>query len=360
MAEDDPVVREIPVHLADILRGNMYALNEFPLRPVYRAMTNAPVQAKYKPVNAMLTLDYPVTMDEHYNKDDNLQMPQRLQLQSTAVAPVSNYAVGVFRGGQLHLTPVSSVLQMRPTMSHLDDNEDEEMEVDDKPEKKSSNTTTGSNVEEIQVQFKKRQSERAIAAMQNTYAYRRGIIESEEWVHLNINPTPDDEFEQLFSEFENPIAFDMSPTSYLRTLSYRENEPGPSITEEIEDDKMEGINSTVDDKVLAVLQTYKVVAFKTLVDLLPSSIAEDEVRASLARVATTIRGSHLPKSSLLKDHVEYRTAIVKEFEKSSSVSRNALIEKYKMPPALAKTLLSEYATLDPQTRLWRLKAVEDV
>ncbi|KAF0690512.1 Aste57867_18102 [Aphanomyces stellatus] len=344
MAEDDPVVREIPVHLADILKGHIHVV-QFPLRPVYRGMTNKPVHAKYKPVNSMLTLDYPVNMDEHYNKEDDQQMPARLQLQSSAVAPVSNYAVGVFRDGQLHLTPVSSILQMRPSMAHLDE-EDDDMDVDEKQEKPKPSS---SNVEEVQVQFQKRQSQRALAAMQNSYAYKRSVVQAESWVDLQINHDEEEEFEQLFSEIEDHVQFDITPAVYLKALSYRQDENAP---------QHDTNDTNVDESVLAVLQTYKVLHFKQLKEYLPLVSVED-LRSSVSRVAITIRGCLVPKSTLLKDYVEYRTAIVNELANSVHVSRSHVIEKYSIPPAIAKTLLAEYAELNPTNRLWRLKLPDD-
>ncbi|RHZ06644.1 hypothetical protein DYB31_008988, partial [Aphanomyces astaci] len=188
-------------------------------------MTSKPVQAKYKPSNSMLSLDYPLHTEDHYNNDDDMDIPPRLTLQSSVVAPVSNYAVGVFRDGQLHLTPVTSVLQMRPTMSHLDDDDgDDDHDMQAHPAPSSSNVVAAAAAEEVQVQVVKRQSERALAAMQNSYAYKRSVVQSEKWTDLSINANEDDEFEQLFSDVETPVVFDVTPQAYLHALSYRQDD----------------------------------------------------------------------------------------------------------------------------------------
>ncbi|RHY27677.1 hypothetical protein DYB32_006622 [Aphanomyces invadans] len=317
-ATDDPVVREIPVHLADILRGSIHVV-QFPLRPVYRPMTSRPVHAEYKPVNSMLTLDYPVHTEDHYNKDDDMDMPSRMTLQSSAIAPVSNYAVGVFRDGQLHLTPVTSILQMRPTMSHLDD--EDEKDDNDMDVSTPVAPTSAAAPEEVQVQVVKRQSERALAAMQNSYAYKRSVIQSEKWMDLTINPTEEDEFEQLFSDVEVPVPFDVTPQAYLNALSYRQDEPDAVSVATAMDNKAAdtGLNSTgnmnksasLDDRVLAVLQTYKVLHFNQLCELLPLE-SRHEIHAALPRVATIVRGCVVAKSSRLPDHPDFRAAIVAE------------------------------------------------
>jgi len=116
------------------------------------------------------------------------------QLQSSVVAPVSNYVVGVFREGQLHLTPVSAIMQMRPTMSYIDE-ADDDMEVDDDYDGPTSlkveqdiQEKLSVDIKEVQVQFKKRQSERAIAAMHSSYAYKRQLINAEKWQELGVVP----------------------------------------------------------------------------------------------------------------------------------------------------------------------------
>ncbi|RLO09647.1 hypothetical protein DYB28_002462, partial [Aphanomyces astaci] len=203
---------------------------------------------------------------------------------------VSNYAVGVFRDGQLHLTPVTSVLQMRPTMSHLDDDDgDDDHDMEAHPAPSSSNVVAAAAAEEVQVQVVKRQSERALAAMQNSYAYKRSVVQSEKWTDLSINANEDDEFEQLFSDVETPVVFDVTPQAYLHALSYRQ-----------------------DDNVIAVSDVDPTLLhFNRLCEYLPD-VPPLDIRAALPRVASIVRGCVVVNSTLLKDHVEYRAAIVSE------------------------------------------------
>ena len=44
-------------------------------------------------------------------------------LRSEKVPPKTHYAIGVLRGGDLHLTPLKGVLQMRPSFAHIDEND---------------------------------------------------------------------------------------------------------------------------------------------------------------------------------------------------------------------------------------------
>jgi DNA-directed RNA polymerase-3 subunit RPC5 len=158
---------------------------QFPLRPTYRPMPEPPRRARIKPNNQLLQLDFPVDQrSEHFDQDAEEYLKQKhLRLQSASVPALSNYAVGVFRQGQLHLTPLSSVMQMRPSLAHIDDaanDEEEDMEVEEKVEPPPA------EMKEVQFQFKKKQSERALSAIQNSYAYKKQQIDAESWIELQV------------------------------------------------------------------------------------------------------------------------------------------------------------------------------
>ncbi len=93
-------------------------------------MPTAPKTARIKPDNQILQLDYAVEQKtEYFDKDAEDYLKQKvLRLHSSNVPHLSNYAVGVFRQGQLHVTPVSSILQMRPSLAYIDDAVDEEID----------------------------------------------------------------------------------------------------------------------------------------------------------------------------------------------------------------------------------------
>lgn len=47
----------------------------------------------------------------------------RIKLKSTRAARTGQYAVGYFRNGELHITPIERVLQMRPSLEHVDEHD---------------------------------------------------------------------------------------------------------------------------------------------------------------------------------------------------------------------------------------------
>ena len=158
---------------------------QFPLRPTYRPMPEPPKSARMKPQNRMMQLDFPVDLrSEHFGQDAEDYLKQKhLRMQSSNVPTLTNYVVGVFRQGQLHLTPLTAVMQMRPNLAHIDDavdSEEEDMETEEKVQPPPD------ELKEVQFQFKKKQSERAISAIQNSYAYKKQQIEAENWIELQV------------------------------------------------------------------------------------------------------------------------------------------------------------------------------
>ncbi|KAG6611110.1 DNA-directed RNA polymerase III subunit RPC5-like protein [Phytophthora cinnamomi] len=381
--DDDPVVREIPVHLADELRNSLYMV-QFPLRPTYRPMPEPPRRARIKPTNQLLQLDFPVDQrSEHFDQDAEEYLKQKhLRLQSSGVPALSNYAVGVFRQGQLHLTPLSAVMQMRPSLAHIDDavnEEEEDMEVEEKVEPPPA------EMKEVQFQFKKKQSERAISAIQNSYAYKKQQIDAENWIELQVQDKSsagaDDEFENLFSEKEEEVVSTMTPDEYIKAMQYRamasagkptaptnpaqtneeEEEQKDETMEPVKGHLLDGVDQKYSD-VLRLLATDQIMHFNTLAKLLPSR-SENELLDALKHVAVHVRGRLLPNSALVcrgEATMRARNDIIKALTKTpSGVSRMELVEKFSLDADVAKTILSEFAVLESTTRTWSFRIGAD-
>ncbi|TMW69325.1 hypothetical protein Poli38472_001481 [Pythium oligandrum] len=375
MTEDDPIVCEIPVHLAENLRKNVFMV-QFPLRPAYRPMPQAPRAARIKPAHQILQLDYDLDhKSEHFDGDAEDYLKQKhLRLQSSSVPALTNYAVGVFREGQLHLTPISGVLQMRPSLAHIDEAVDDvEEDVDMAMEEEQKEAENA--VKEVQFQFKKKQSERAISAIQNSYAYKKQQINAETWRELRVfdkeSATTETEFENLFSEREEDVISTMTTEEYLRALRYRHAGAAaattgrPETTSDAEEKEERSATASVDPNHLEVLQrlmTDHILHFSDLVELLPSR-PEDELAEAVRHVAVSIRGRLLPKSSFVcssEEATRTREAILNELSKKPvGVSRMELVEKHGLDADAVKKILENFAVLDQATRQWSFKRPHD-
>lgn len=144
-AESDPVVAEIPVYLSKTLLDKLYVL-QYPVRPCSHSYDNATVlKTKIRPQSGHVEIEmglrtrgptYDKSKGEQiaYNVDgayremrdseDNFYksnvMDKIVLTSSKALSDTSRYAVGVVRDNSLHLTPITTVLALRPSFSYLD------------------------------------------------------------------------------------------------------------------------------------------------------------------------------------------------------------------------------------------------
>lgn len=160
--EDDPVVHEIPVFLAQSLAKQLF-LYQYPVRPCSMSYDSAQVisskvKSKQQQVEITMALN---TSSSNYDEskgeqialnvdgceahnagdksrskikngqldqslnDSNLNFPDgrmdRQVLTSTrAIRDTSRYAIGVLDKNELHITPLEGVLSLRPSMEYLD------------------------------------------------------------------------------------------------------------------------------------------------------------------------------------------------------------------------------------------------
>lgn len=212
-------------------------LTQYPLKPSFRPV-DVPVAARFKPNNSILQLDVPIIdQKEHFDADAESYLKQKVQvLESTAVPPITNYAVGVYRDGQLHITPVRGVLQMRPSFAHIDNaaeeaegedcmddfivEDDAAMEVEE--ETKASEKQVKEEAKQVQMVFKRQESEKAIERREKSYAHKRSLLNAEKWTHLPVfgpkAPESEEQFERLFSELETDVEFNVEPRKYMEAL----------------------------------------------------------------------------------------------------------------------------------------------
>ena len=125
--DEDPVVREIDVVLADwgdptddAPRPGL-ALLQYPIRARERGPEPFDA-ARIKVRHELLEVDVPATKSGPHVDE---RAPERMRfdkrtLAATTVAPETNYAVGALRGGILRIAPLATTYQMRPSFAYVD------------------------------------------------------------------------------------------------------------------------------------------------------------------------------------------------------------------------------------------------
>ncbi|XP_045609667.2 DNA-directed RNA polymerase III subunit RPC5-like [Procambarus clarkii] len=247
--DSDPVVAEIPVYLAKTLAEQLYVL-QYPVRPHSHnydestilktsirpqsgqvemelgLRTRGPTYDKSKGEQIALNVDGPFrdkrdTEDNFYKSN----VMDKLVLTSTkALSDVSRYAVGVVRDSSLHLTPIASVLALRPSFSYLD--------LADKRGRQERKDTTGegedSDDEEkatkVTVRFEKPDTMKTRKAKEKSYGFLLRQIRDEPWIEVAYNKSGSErsEFElrKLYCMYEDEHVdqFSLGSAEYLSQL----------------------------------------------------------------------------------------------------------------------------------------------
>ena len=184
--EEDPVVREIEVHLADwgdptddAPRPGL-ALLQYPIRARERGPEPFDA-ARIKVRHELLEVDVPATKDGPHVDE---RAPERMRfdkrtLAATTVAPETNYAVGALRGGILRIAPLATTYQMRPSFAYVD--------AADEADAPAPAPASARDAPKLQAASVKRvPSTRDQSHARGSYAQRRQEQEAEPWLKLEV------------------------------------------------------------------------------------------------------------------------------------------------------------------------------
>lgn len=202
---EDKVIRELDVYITD--DPPILSLLQFPLRPVY-ADTIEVEAAQLKPRCKKLELVIPFGTSNFSEGDAPAGTELKQRYHSSIVAARSCLAAGVIKDNALHLSPIDSVLQLRPTFSTGNSStlesgsatgetvdsatiEDElnEAGIDKKQGEQGADggafAAGASGIQ--QVQLRRKESERAQSLRLQSYSYLQSQEDQEPWVTLDVH-----------------------------------------------------------------------------------------------------------------------------------------------------------------------------
>lgn len=167
------------------------------------------IRGRFKKVSRAMELDVPLnTRHETYSKIRGEDFAISAQMGSIKLVggtqqnvpskmldtvtlsggPVSElnakYFVGVVRDEQVHLTPVNTVLQLRPRLGYLDDM-DAKTKASTKKLADLDKPNQSDQVKAVQLQFRKKETVEQIAARLNSYAYLKRQVDEEAWINVS-------------------------------------------------------------------------------------------------------------------------------------------------------------------------------
>ncbi|XP_054436885.1 DNA-directed RNA polymerase III subunit RPC5 isoform X2 [Pteronotus mesoamericanus] len=328
--EDDPVVQEIDVYLAKSLAEKLY-LFQYPVRPASMTYDDIPhLSAKIKPKQQKVELEMAIdTLNPNYCRSKGEQialnvdgactdetstyssklMDKQTFSSSQTTSNTSRYAAALYRQGELHLTPLHGILQLRPSFSYLDKADAKHREREAANEAgDSSQDEAEEDVKQITVRFSRPESEQARQRRVQSYEFLQKKHAEEPWVHLHYYGLRDSRSEherqyllcQGSSGVENTELV-KSPSDYLMMLM-------PPSQEEEKDKPVAPSNVLsmaqlrtlpLADQIKILMKNVKVMPFANLMSLLGPSIDSVAVLRGIQKVAMLVQGNWVVKSDIL-------------------------------------------------------------
>ncbi|XP_009989164.1 PREDICTED: DNA-directed RNA polymerase III subunit RPC5 isoform X3 [Tauraco erythrolophus] len=292
--EDDPIIQEIkPKQQKVELEMAIDTLN--------------PNYCRSKGEQIALNVDGTCT-DETSTYSSKL-MDKQTFCSSQAASNVSRYAAAVYKKGELHLTPLHGILQLRPSFTYLDKADAKHREREAANEGgDSSQDEAEDDVKQITVRFSRPETEQARQRRVQSYEFLQKRQAEEHWVHLHYYGLKDSRSEHerqyLFSQghglAENTELI-KSPSEYLMMLM------PPSVEEE--NDKPMAPSNVLSmaqlktlplaDQIKILMKNVKVMPFANLMSLLGSGTDSTAVLRCIQQVAMLVQGNWVVKSDVL-------------------------------------------------------------
>ncbi|KAL8044859.1 hypothetical protein ABFX02_08G073800 [Erythranthe guttata] len=342
----DEVVREIDVYLNHSVDPNTCLhVWQYPLRPLWRPyeLDEKCDEVRVKPSGEEVEIDLAVdTYSKNYDTtaDPKLQM-QKQTLRSTWMPPhASGQAVAVLFGNKLYLNPIHAVVQLRPSMKHLD--------AEDSKKKKTnarSNTKDSVKLEDPQPS---------------------GAQTKPDWVPLKYHSARSDMAatyvkNMMAREVEgSQISFSMSSNDYINSLC-------PGTSSGSFSSNVPPIRSLLALPLKERFKTWLLEAntvhrFDALKHLAPDESIE-EVLEVLQDLARLVQGLWFPKSRLVYG-IDHGLDVLARDYVLALFSKNVIITNSQLPlrPQLAnamKDVLNVLAVERPAFDDWKLKASPD-
>ncbi|XP_038985804.1 DNA-directed RNA polymerase III subunit RPC5 isoform X2 [Phoenix dactylifera] len=293
---EDTVVREIDVFFtpAPLDEDTCLYVMQYPLRPSWRPyeLDERCEEVRVKPKQSKIEVDLSLDVNsENYDRD--VDEPMRIEKQTLSSSKASfatSYAVGILRGNQLHLNPVHAVVQLRPSMSHID--------AGLQGRKHSAKGVQGSAKSTDEIPEPPKPSVRQGKKVSEDS--NENINDYEPWISLEYHPI-DSPFaeryhQKMAAEENNLIQFTMQPSDYVNTLC-----PGTSTDKK----RTKGpprrvlLSMPLEERLKKWLtEGSQVNRFDALMHLAPTN-SEKDVLKVLQLHAYLVQGLWVTKSSLL-------------------------------------------------------------
>ncbi|KAG7209766.1 hypothetical protein KM043_011389 [Ampulex compressa] len=396
--ENDAVVKEIPVYLSKTLADKLFIF-QYPVRPAREGYDNTTfLKTSIKPENQEVKIEVAVDTEninydhskgeqiainadggtkldeEDEEKAFDSHLMDKTVLQSARALPnCSNYAVGVFQDGELHITPLRGVIQMRPQFNYLD-------KSDKRAREEAKNM--GEEVEEeeespkqVNVTFARQKPEFVKKMQEQSFQHHTQKSLEERWIHTKYLPANSTQAELTRLEMFSSSTDQTVNTLNLTTQQYLDLLAPPMKQEQYS--KGNSANHVTSlgyirtlpllDQVRILMKDAKVLSFSQLRSILSPDQETAAILKYLQQVSVLVQGNWVVNSELIytKDSVSShngipadlmcraRDYILLSFTEHEFLDRKAVSSVIKLPAEEIKEIFVNLAKHRPK-KGWQL------
>ncbi|XP_067931838.1 DNA-directed RNA polymerase III subunit RPC5-like [Watersipora subatra] len=386
---DDEVVKEVDVFLTKELKDHLW-LMQYPVRPVDSSYDNETfLSTQIKPLQRKVNIDvaidtnassYLTSKGEFLASSVDGSIPKgprtypsgkldRIELKSAQGIPKSDrYAIGAIKNGSVHLTPLSAIVQMRPSLSFLDKADAASKEREKLLDIDKDNSQDEEEAKTVTVKFARQETSEQKSRRIKSYDYLKKKESEESWSHFRYHKTQDEmsgkiRHRLLATKHEAVVAY-ASPSEYLSSLI-------PKPTEDIVDNpdmpsnvlSMAQLQSmSLNDRVKAIVTNAKVIRWSQLIALLDKDIDQSLAMKAIQQVAVLVQGCWVVKSEVLHPKDTFsahnhspaevicraRDFMLWKFTQSPSLIRRDIAHIVKIPSEELKEMLEQIAKPKPK------------
>ena len=408
--EEDEVIEEYDVFLTKELSRNLFVL-QYPTTHSKRIYSSDQrLVARMKPQHKKLELD--VMMDvssPNYDQSKGEQIAVNVdggatgdgltyensvmdyQVLSSRCVPQTGkrFAVAFVVDGQVHLTPVSELMQMQPSFKYMDHAEKRAAQTAKMKAQAESGNSSQDEVEDakaVTIRFKGVETEASRATREQSYASYEKKLFQEKWISATVHSKED-----LFSEqertrllykkayndlddFESFPEMKVNSNTYLQafvphyTVSDVDSATNPENVLSINKLKLLPLG----DQLKLLMKNAKIMHFNHLLTMLPSNPDGNSVVRSLQSYAVLVKGCWIVKSEVLypsntvspisgtpSDNMcKARDFILCLFTKNDFLVRSVITKQLNIPGEEVKVILEQIAKMRVGSG-WTLKLPVD-
>ncbi|XP_033336227.1 RNA polymerase III subunit E [Megalopta genalis] len=395
-SENDPVVNEIPVFLSKTLADKLFIF-QYPLRPAKDGYDNATLlKSSIKPQNQEVLMEVEIDthsvnydqskseqialnadgdakgdQDEGERAFDSHLMDKTVLQSSRAIPNCCNYAVGVFQDGELHLTPLRGMVQMRPQFNYLDKSDkrvrEEAKNIGEEAEEEEEGP------KQVNVTFARQKPEFMKKMQEQSFQHYTQKSLEERWIHTKYSPANSNQAELTRLEMfcsatdETVNTLNLSKPQYLELLAPRVKEEPYSRTSDNTTSLSYIRTLPLLDQIRILLKDAKVISFVQLRSILSPDQETASILKYLQQVAVLVQGNWVVNSELLypKDTISShngisadlmcraRDYILLSFTEHEVLDRKTISSIVKLPPDEINEIFENLASHEPKNG-WRL------